>query len=97
MSAHVDRHQVVTFKADEKLLAAMADIPNRSEFIRSAILAALDGVCPLCHGNGVLSPSQRRHWKEFARSHVVTECGDCKERHLVCATGESEPELFHGH
>ena len=45
--------QIITFKAEDALVEAMDDIPNRSEFIRSAILAALDGVCPLCHGTGV--------------------------------------------
>ncbi len=40
------KQQIITFKAEEALVEAMEDIPNRSEFIRSAILAALDGVCP---------------------------------------------------
>ena len=35
------KQQIVTFKAEEALVEAMEDIPNRSEFIRSAILAAL--------------------------------------------------------
>ncbi len=52
------KQQIITFKAEEALVEAMGDIPNRSEFIRSAILAALEGVCPLCHGTGVLSTHQ---------------------------------------
>lgn len=76
--------QIVTFKADPDLVEAMEGIPNRSEFIRAAILAALDGPCPLCGGTGVLLPSQRRHWQEFCRTHAVEACEECSEAHLVC-------------
>ena len=79
------KQQIITFKAEEALVAAMEDIPNRSEFIRSAILAALEGVCPLCHGTGVLSPHQRFHWEEFSRTHTVERCQDCDEGIIVCA------------
>ena len=78
------KHQIITFKADEALVAAMEGITNRSEFIRGAILAALDGACPLCHGTGVLSPKQRNHWDEFSSNHTVETCDDCHERKIVC-------------
>lgn len=82
------RQQVITFKAEEALIEAMENIPNRSEFIRSAILAALESVCPLCHGTGVLNPNQQRHWQEFSRNHPMRRCADCDEGRLVCtATG----------
>jgi hypothetical protein len=79
------KQQIITFKAEEALVAAMEDIPNRSEFIRSAILAALEGVCPLCHGTGVLNPKQQRHWRDFSRTHRVERCDHCDEGRLVCA------------
>jgi len=82
-----DNTFVVTFKADHALWEAMQGISNRSEFIRSAVLAALDGACPLCRGTGVLSASQRRHWEEFERTHSVERCDDCHEGHLVCQVG----------
>jgi hypothetical protein len=78
------KHEIVTFKVDEPLLKAMNGIPNRSEFIRAAILAALDNVCPLCKGNGLLTPDQRRHWDAFAEHHALTECSDCHAVHLIC-------------
>jgi hypothetical protein len=59
-------------------------VRNRSEFIRTAILAALDGACPLCKGTGVLTPKQREHWLDFARDHAVKECDECHELHLIC-------------
>ena len=76
--------QIVTFKADPALLESMRGIENRSEFIRAAVLAALDNVCPLCKGSGILTPKQKDHWKLFAAHHELTECSDCHELHLVC-------------
>ena len=84
--ARRNKREVVTFKADESLLGAMKGIPNRSEFIRSAVLAALQGACPLCKGTGILSPEQKRHWDEFADDHEIQECDDCHELRLVCST-----------
>jgi metal-responsive CopG/Arc/MetJ family transcriptional regulator len=77
-------YEVITFKADRDLLAAMEGIPNRSAFIRHAILAALESTCPLCNGTGVLTPSQQQHWSEFAVNHRVEKCESCSETHLVC-------------
>ncbi|MEW5925239.1 MAG: ribbon-helix-helix domain-containing protein [Candidatus Zixiibacteriota bacterium] len=79
-----NKKEIVTFKADESLLDAMKGIPNRSEFIRSAVMHALDSVCPLCRGTGILTPNQRNHWKDFASNHRIEECLDCHEMHIVC-------------
>ena len=79
------KQEVITFKVDEALSAAMEGIPNRSEFIRAAILAALKDTCPLCRGTGILTPEQQKHWQEFAQNHTVTKCEDCHSFHLVCA------------
>ena len=62
----------------------MEGIPNRSEFIRSAILVALKNTCPLCRGTGILTPEQQKHWQIFAQSHTVKKCDDCHSFHLVC-------------
>jgi len=85
MPSTTPSHQIVTFKADDTLVEAMKGIRNRSEFIRTAILAALDSVCPVCAGTGVLSPNQMKHWQRFAQSHPLTTCRDCHEVHVVCA------------
>jgi hypothetical protein len=78
------KQQIITFKADDALVEALAGVPNRSEFIRAAVLAALDGACPLCRGTGVLSTNQRQHWEDFRRTHGVERCGECDEVRLVC-------------
>lgn len=76
---------VVTFKAEEPLIAALEGVPNKSEFIRTAILAALDGACPLCGGNGILSKHQREHWQSFLKSHTLKRCKKCHGVTIDCS------------
>jgi hypothetical protein len=79
-----NKQQVITFKADAALADAISRLPNRSEFIRGAVLTALENTCPVCNGTGQLSPHQKEHWKEFMRDHLLEECSKCHEVHLVC-------------
>ena len=75
---------LITFKVDDALADLLQGMPNRSEFIRAAILNALDSTCPLCKGTGILSVDQRRHWDRFAEHHAIEECRDCHAWHIVC-------------
>lgn len=79
------KQELITFKVDSSLSEALRGIPNRSEFIRHAILVALDNVCPLCAGSGILSSNQRKHWEHFSNHHKLEECEECHEVHLVCS------------
>ena len=81
--------EIITFKVDQALSEALRGIENRSEFIRNAVLAALDNTCPLCNGAGLLSPKQKEHWESFARTHILEECEDCHEMHLKCLSDPS--------
>ena len=85
-----DKPEVITFKASASLRRALAQVPNRSEFIRNAILSALESACPLCGGTGILTPTQRRHWEAFATHHSVEECQRCHALHLVCQRDEGD-------
>ena len=78
------KQEIITFKVDGDMFEAIKDIPNRSEFIREAIISALGVLCPLCNGAGMLSPNQKRHWEEFAVNHTMKRCQDCHESVLVC-------------
>lgn len=82
------KRQIVTFKADASLTEAMRGIPNRSEFIRAAILNALENTCPLCRGTGMLTPEQLEHWQGFAADHTVARCAKCSATHLVCSAAQ---------
>jgi len=78
------RKEVVTFKVDEALLQLLQGISNRSDFIRSALLVALDNLCPLCKGSGILTPKKKRHWDTFSRDHGLKKCRDCHELTIIC-------------
>jgi hypothetical protein len=88
-----NKETIITFKVDPSLSEAMKGVSNRSEFIRSAVLAALDSACPLCSGSGVLTPNQKRHWQNFAAAHPFAECHDCHELHLVCGLQKGQRPL----
>ena len=80
------KDEVITFKAGTSLAEAIRRMPNRSEFIRAAILSALEHACPLCQGTGILSPEQKKHWDSFALHHAVTQCRDCDAVYLECTS-----------
>ncbi len=79
--------EVVTFKVAPALLELMRGMPNRSEFIRHALLSALDNICPLCRGTGILTPAKKQHWSKFSRDHRMKECRGCRELTIVCEHG----------
>jgi hypothetical protein len=94
-SVKKEKVDIITFKVPESLREAMRGIPNRSEFIRTAVVAALDSVCPLCKGTGVIMPSQRPHWDLFVSHHHFEECGTCNAVHVVCDHNPQETAHVH--
>ena len=81
----MNKEAIITFKVDSSLTEAMRGVANRSEFIRNAVLAALENTCPLCKGRGVLTEHQKEHWRAFESDHSIQECRVCHETHLVCS------------
>jgi len=90
-----EKQDIITFKVPESLRDAMKGIPNRSEFIRAAVVAALDSTCPLCKGTGVIMPHQRPHWDLFVSDHHFEECETCSAVHVVCDRGPRESAHVH--
>ncbi len=82
---------LITFKVEPELATIINRMENRSEFIRQSILSSLQGTCPLCQGTGVLTVSQRDHWKDFAAHHAVRRCATCDAVHLSCDAGSRRP------
>ncbi|MGC9313522.1 MAG: ribbon-helix-helix domain-containing protein [Sediminispirochaetaceae bacterium] len=78
------KQEIISFKADQQLVEALNRIPNRSEFIRNAILRSMENICPLCQGTGILTPNQLEHWNEFESHHKLVKCDDCDEVYLEC-------------
>lgn len=46
--------ETISFKADRHLLLRLRELSNRSDFIRLAVLKALNQVCPTCGGTGLI-------------------------------------------
>ena len=88
--------EIITFKVDNSVKEAMRGISNRSDFIRAAVLAALEGICPVCSGSGRISPNQRRHWDAFVKDHSLVECVTCHEAHLVCRNSRGKEACLRG-
>jgi len=81
----IKKQEVVTFKVDLPLYERIKNIPNRSEFIRKAILKSLGTVCPFCGGKGMLDPAQKSHWDAFSVNHPLTRCERCNSFILSCS------------
>ncbi len=78
------KQETITFKVDPSLVEALKDIPNRSAFIRNALLSAVGRRCPLCQGSGMLSEDQQRHLEQFRRTHTIRECEECHAVYVAC-------------
>lgn len=104
MTRKTPKTAVVAFKVEEELAEILNELPNKSAFIRKAIVAQLSMACPLCQGSGVLPKGLRDHYAPLLSqlSHRSCEgCGD--ELALSADPGELTVEdhsrlaqFFHG-
>ncbi len=78
------KDRIITFKVDSEVEEILSRIPNKSEFIRASILQAIDCVCPVCNGTGIINHKQKKHWDEFLINHSVKRCGECDELYITC-------------
>ena len=78
------KQKVITFKVDPEIEELLNKIPNKSDFIRNSILKAMDCICPLCSGTGILNANQKEHWDKFQEEHQVIRCHDCDELYIKC-------------
>ncbi|MBX9623612.1 MAG: hypothetical protein K2X82_07340 [Gemmataceae bacterium] len=72
------KSQIVAFKVEEDLAAFLDHLPNKSEFIRKAILAQFGMTCPLCTGSGVVPRGVHDHYKPVIAERNTRPCEKCK-------------------
>lgn len=81
MSAQPQKKQgktaVVAFKVEEELATMLNQLPNKSAFIRKAIVAQLDMVCPMCRGAGVLPKWLHDHYVTLLHKFTDQKCEEC--------------------
>jgi len=75
---------VLSVKIDQTLYEKLKDLPDRSKFVRSAIESALEDICPLCNGTGIMNDAQKKHWEDFTKTHSVERCPECGSIYIKC-------------
>src|SRR5947209_6803766 len=70
---------VVAFKVEQKLAELLDKLPNKSAFIRKAILAQLGMACPLCNGTGVVPRGLHDHYATLLNQLKSKQCDSCGE------------------
>lgn len=89
--AKAQKSQIVAFKVEEELAEFLDKLPNKSEFIRKAILAQFGMTCPLCAGSGVVPRGIHEHYKPVIAGHNTRACEKCKVAVVVPLTAEGAP------
>jgi hypothetical protein len=99
------KSEVVAFKVEAELAEILNELPNKSAFIRKAIVAQLNMACPLCHGSGALPKGLRDHYAAMLPKLNSRSCDSCGDKVAVLDRdpGELSPEdrsrleqFFHG-
>lgn len=99
------KSEIVAFKVEAELAEILNELPNKSAFIRKAIVAQLNMACPLCHGTGSLPKALRDHYVGLLPKLNSRSCEGCGDKVAVLARdpGELSPEdqsrleqFFHG-
>jgi transposase-like protein len=71
------KQTVVSFRVDQHLAEILNNLPDKSAFIRDAILQRFHAVCPFCQGRGVL-PQIIAEWLTARLADVESvECTCC--------------------
>jgi hypothetical protein len=71
------KSQIVAFKVEEDLAEFLNKVPNKSAFIRKAIIAQLGMTCPLCTGAGVVPRGIHDHYSPILDKYNVRKCDGC--------------------
>lgn len=69
--------EVVAFKVEAELAELLNKLPNKSAFIRKAIVAQLGMACPLCHGAGVVPRGVHDHFAPLLAQYNHRSCDGC--------------------
>jgi hypothetical protein len=102
------KQTVVSFRVDQHLAEILNSLPDKSAFIREAILRRFYTICPFCQGRGVL-PQVIAAWLQNQVPEFNTvECTCCHYAYptdiIAAGNGPDHPEKFvcphcaeHGH
>lgn len=89
------KSRMVAFKVEDELADFLDNLPNKSDFIRKAILAQFGMTCPLCVGSGVVSRGVHDHYLPIVAEHNQRPCEKCKMMVEIPLTAEGTPPADH--
>lgn len=76
-----NKQTVVSFRVDQHLAEVLNQLPDKSAFIREAILKRFHAACPVCQGRGVL-PQVISDWlAKQMPTYESVECHCCHYRY----------------
>lgn len=78
MPRKTTKSKIVAFKVEEELAEFLNDLPNKSDFIRKAVLSQFGMNCPLCIGSGVVPRGLHDHYKPIIAAQNKRPCEKCK-------------------
>jgi hypothetical protein len=85
--------EVVAFKVEKELADLLNKVPNKSDFIRQAIVSHLGMACPLCNGRGVVPRGVHDYYAPLLSKMGQAHCDNCgDEMPLPREAGELDPE-----
>ena len=96
---------VVAFKVEKELADILNQLPNKSAFIRKAIVAQLSMACPLCRGTGVVPKRLHDYYAALLPRLNEMNCEGCGDHvpvttedpgELAAADRERLEQFFHG-
>jgi hypothetical protein len=79
---------LVAFKVEPELAEVLNRLPNKSAFIRKAIVAHLGLTCPLCNGSGSVSRGIHNHFAALIHAHRIQACVGCGDKLRLPTDGE---------
>lgn len=91
MARKSNKSKIVAFKVEEDLAEFLDGLPNKSDFIRKAILAQFGMTCPLCTGSGVVPRGVHDHFKPVIQQNSQRPCEKCRNPVEVPITAEAVP------
>jgi hypothetical protein len=94
MARKSPKTQIVAFKVEQELAEFLDKLPNKSAFIRKAIVAHLGMACPLCAGSGVVLPGVHEHYAPVIAKNNIRKCDSCGSKqelpHDLASLSEEE-------
>ena len=88
MARKSPKSKIVAFKVEEELADFLDNLPNKSDFIRKAVLAQFGMTCPLCAGSGVVPRGIHDHYKPVSAAENKRPCEKCKNEVPVPLTSD---------